>query len=54
MTSSYVFVLPMATAPIPLNTIMFRASTSTICLKVMVEAPNTMALGTVSTGNMKA
>ena len=51
VTLSYAFMLPMATAH---NAIVFRASTSTICLLVMVEAPNTMDFGAALTGNMKA
>ena len=54
LTSPYTFMLPMATAPIPQNAIVFRASTSTICLMVTVKALNTMALGTDLMGNMKA
>ena len=51
VTSYYAFMLPVATAP---NAIVFRASTSIMCLMVMVEAPNTTALGAVLTRNMKA
>ena len=51
VTSSYAFMLPVATTP---NAIVFRASTSTICLLVMVKAVNTMALGTVLAGNMNS
>ena len=51
VTLSYAFMLPIATAS---NTIVFRASTSTICLMVMVKAVNTMALGTVLPGNMNS
>ena len=51
VTSFYAFMLPVPTAP---NAIVFRASTCTMCFMVMVEALNTMALGAVLTGSMKA